>query len=238
MTSESTKLNVSVFIEPVDKCRSSEACRDYVLGLGNPAWGTFQDLAKGKIRDFSYFEFYRPEVKGQPLKMLDMYAEFVAGGYWIDLHISKVLYKKEDHALFEKVINSAIFVPKTIERKTDAFDRELALGTGTANTWLASWDALKCRESYLAMSAITRSENTETSWVDYCTRVNDTLGAQRSRDMIAAAFTRSLPPKTDQPVGIMAFQSDFTKTDRSVVEIVGLLLEKNGTWSVTNYLPQ
>src|SRR5262249_18009564 len=39
MASASTKLNVSVFIEPVDKCKSAEECRDYVLNLGNPAWG-------------------------------------------------------------------------------------------------------------------------------------------------------------------------------------------------------
>src|SRR3954469_3065448 len=30
MTSESTKLNVSVFIEPADKCKTAETCRDQV----------------------------------------------------------------------------------------------------------------------------------------------------------------------------------------------------------------
>ena len=92
MTSESTKLNVSVFIEPVGKCKTGEECRDHVLNLGNPAWGKFEQLAKGRLKDFSYFEFYRPEVQGRPVKMLDMYAEYVSEGYWVDLHISKVLY--------------------------------------------------------------------------------------------------------------------------------------------------
>jgi len=87
MVSESTKLNVSVFIEPVDKCKTSEECRDRVLGLGNPAWGKYEQLAKGKLKDFSYFEFYRPEAEGKPLKVLDMYAEYVSQGYWVDLHI-------------------------------------------------------------------------------------------------------------------------------------------------------
>ena len=36
--------------------------------------------------------------------MLDMYAEYVDQGYWVDVHISKVSYQKDDHALFEKVI--------------------------------------------------------------------------------------------------------------------------------------
>ena len=113
MTSESTKLNVSVFIEPVDNCKTGEECRDYTLGLGNPAWGKYEQLSKGKLKDFSYFEFYRPEVQNRPVKMLDMYAEYVSQGYWVDIHISKVLYTKEDHALFEKVVNSVSFVLKT-----------------------------------------------------------------------------------------------------------------------------
>src|ERR1043166_5942762 len=37
MTSESTNLNASVFIEPIEKCKTGEECRDYVLALGNPA---------------------------------------------------------------------------------------------------------------------------------------------------------------------------------------------------------
>ncbi len=236
MTSESTKLNVSVYIEPVNKCKSSEECRDYVLGLGNPAWGKYQDLAKGKIGDFSYFEFYRPEVKGRPLKMLDMYAQYVSDGYWIDLHISKVLYKKEDHALFEKVINSISFIEKSAARTT-GFDTEITDGQKTASSWLGLWDTMKCRESYRVLSPITRSENTEKSWTDYCVDVNKTLGTVRSRKLIASAFTASLPGKTERPVAVLAFHSNFQERP-SVVEIMGLILEKNGNWVVTNYLPQ
>jgi len=236
MTSESAKLNVSVFIEPVDKCKSSEQCRDHVLGLGNPKWGKFEQLSRGKLKDFSYFEFYRPEVDGRPVKMLDMYAEYVSQGYWVDVHISKVLYAKEDHALFEKVINSIIFIPKTGTAST-AFDTQLAKAQKAATGWLALWDNTKCRDSYVALSSITRAENTEKSWVDYCTKVTGFLGAKQSRNLVAAAFTRSLPPKTDRPLAILAYHSGFAGR-QSMIEIVGLLLEKDGSWSITNYLPQ
>src|SRR5687767_6658109 len=112
MLDNENEVNFSLYIEPVDKCRSSDTCRDYILGQGNPAWGKYQDLAKGKVGEWSYFEFYRPEVQNQPVKMLDMYAQYVEKGYWIDLHISKVLYKKEDHALFENLIKGITFLPK------------------------------------------------------------------------------------------------------------------------------
>ncbi len=236
MVSESTKLNASVYIEPVDKCRSSEECRDYVLGLGNPAWGKYQDLAKSKIRDFSYFEFYRPEVKGRPLKVLDMYAEYVIQGYWIDLHISKVDYKKEDHALFENLVNSISFVAKGGQADTP-FDAEIASGEKVAIPWLGLWNGLKCRESYTPLSPISKQDTSESFWIDYCKKVNGTLGDLRSRKLIAAAFTSALPPKTDRPLGILAYQSDYSNR-KPVIEIIGLLLEKDGKWIMTNYLPQ
>src|SRR5688572_9598613 len=38
------ELNISLFIEPVEKCRTSDECRDFVLNAGNPAWGKFQGV--------------------------------------------------------------------------------------------------------------------------------------------------------------------------------------------------
>lgn len=234
MNSKGSELNVSVFIEPADKCKTSEACRDYVLDLGNPAWGKFQDLAKSKIRDFHYFEFYRPEAMGKPLKMFDMYAQYVDQGYWVDLHISKALYTKADHALFEKVINSISFVPKS-GAKPAAFDTQKADGEKDAGTWLAIWGKPKCRESYLGLSSMTRADIGEKLWIDYCEKANGSLGANSSRKLVASAFTKSYPPKVASPVAILAYHSNFAN-QASVVELLALMLEKDGKWTVTNYL--
>ena len=235
MTSDSSKLDVSVFIEPIDKCKSGEECRDYVLGLGNPAWGKFEQLEKGKLKDFSYFQFYRPAVQNRPLKMLDMYAEFVSQGYWVDLHISKVLYTPADHALFEKVINSIAFVSKSGAPQND-FDRQLVSGRSTAQSWLDLWDASKCKESYSKLSELTKVDNTESSWIEYCEKVNKTIGP-RKRELVASAFTGSLSGKTDRPVAILAYHSSSGFRE-SFIEIVALIREKDGGWTITNYLPQ
>ena len=236
MVNEAKGLNVSVFIEPVDKCKTSEGCRDYTLNYGNPGWGKFQDLAKGKIKDFSYFEFYRPEAFGKPLKMLDMYAEYVSDGYWVDLHISKALYKKEDHKLFEDVVNAVRFLPKN-DGTDAAFVAQRSKAAAASASWLELWDSKKCGESFLAMSSITRAENTKGSWSDYCVMVNGELGLKRSRTLIASAYTRSLLPKTARPLAIHAYHTNFANRS-SVVEIMGLLLEKDGNWTVSNYIPQ
>lgn len=55
MVSESTRLNASVYIEPVGPCKTSEACRDHVLGLGNPRWGEYRELFKGKDKGLQLF---------------------------------------------------------------------------------------------------------------------------------------------------------------------------------------
>jgi hypothetical protein len=234
MASESTKLNVSVFIEPVDKCKSSEECRDHSLNLGNPAWGKYEQLAKGKLKDFSYFEFYRPVAQGQPLKMQDMYAEYVSQGYWVDVHISKVLYTKQDHLLFEKLINSINFIPRTGSAPT-AFDVQLGKGQASVNSWLALWANSKCKESFSALSSLSRDGISEQDWSNYCARLNKGLGANKSRNLIAAAFSRSLPDKTDRPLAILAYNSSFENVP-SAVELISLMLEKEGNWSITNYL--
>lgn len=235
LSSASTKLNVSVFIEPVGKCKTSDECRDYLLDLGNPAWGKFEQLSKGKIKDFSYFEFYRPEVKGQPVKMFDMYAQYVSQGYWVDLHISKVLYTKEDHALFEKVINSVVFVPRAGAAVT-AFDTQLGKGRAAASAWLNLWDN-KCKESHAALAPMSRELINQTEWFGYCLRLIQDLGNNRSRKPIAAAFARSLPAKTDRPLAVLAYHSAFANQP-SIVELVALVLEKDGIWLVTNYTPR
>jgi len=102
-------MTISFFIEPVRNCTDSRACRDLVLKSGNPAWENPQNVVQAEIGDVSYFEFLIPSVRGMPLKQQHMYAEFVKDGFWVDLHISKVLYKPEEHQLFERIIKSVRF---------------------------------------------------------------------------------------------------------------------------------
>ncbi|HZT34317.1 MAG TPA: hypothetical protein VFA15_00240 [Nitrososphaera sp.] len=96
-------------------CKDSKACRDMVWKLGNPSWENPQKVIQSEIGDVSYFEFFMPSFQGQPVKQQNMYAEFVKDGFWVDMHISKVLYKPEEHKLFEGVIKSVEFEPKNLQ---------------------------------------------------------------------------------------------------------------------------
>lgn len=232
MANKETGLNASIFIEPADKCKTSEECRDFVLNTGNPAWGKYQDLAKSNIGDFSYFEFYRPEAMNQPLQMQDMYAQYVGSGYWVDLHISKVQYKKADHVLFENLIKSVRFVPKSDKTAADS-DKNTATARKTAENWLAVWDTKKCDESYSSLTSISRSAVTQMQWIDYCEAAHKALGKLKSRELIATKLTKSLPAKPDYSGATLTYQSDFD--NGPVIEIISLTIEKDGTWTVSHY---
>ena len=109
---EKSGLHVSLYIEPVKNCDSSKACRDMIWKTGNPAWVNPQNVVQSEIGDVSYVEFMVPEFQGQPIRQQNMYAEFVLDQFWVDLHISKVLYKPADHSLFEEFVKSIKFESK------------------------------------------------------------------------------------------------------------------------------
>jgi hypothetical protein len=112
LTGENSHLNVSFFIEPASECKDSKACRDMVWNAGNPMWENPQNVVSSQIGEVSYFEFFMPIFRGQPFQQHNMYAEFVVDGFWVDFHISKVLYKPDEHKLFEDLVGAIKFEPK------------------------------------------------------------------------------------------------------------------------------
>jgi hypothetical protein len=223
------KLNISLYIEPAEKCKTSDECRDFVLNAGNPAWGKFQSLKKAKFGPFSYFEFYRPEVRGQPLQMQDMYAQSVDSGYWVDVHLSKVLYTQDQKQLFEKLLGSIKFVPKqSAEDKTEGQIKK------AAQNWLSIWSDQKCKESYGALTSISKEAIKEQQWVEYCSAAHTGLGKLKSRELIAVGTVSSLPSKPEHAGASLRFQSTFENGE--TIEYISLTLEKAGRWTVSNYL--
>ncbi len=119
ITDSTQALNVSMFIEPVNKCKDSKSCRDMIWKAGNPSWVNPQNVVLSEIGNVSFVEFLIPAFRGQPVQQQNMYAQFVVERFWVDLHISKVLYTPEEHKLFERIVKSVKFEPKK-EVKTDS----------------------------------------------------------------------------------------------------------------------
>jgi hypothetical protein len=115
---EKQGLNLSMYIEPATNCKDSKSCRDLVWKSGNPLWVDPQNLVQSEIGNASCFEFLISSFQGRSIQQQNMYAEFVVDGFWVDMHISKVLYKSEEHTLFERIIKSIKFDPKNKSNKS------------------------------------------------------------------------------------------------------------------------
>jgi len=101
-----------MFIEPASACKDSKSCRDLVWKSGNPTWINIKNVVQSEIGEISTLEFLLPSFQGMDIQQQNLYAEFVVDGYWVDMHISKVLYQPEDHKLFEQLVQSVRFEPK------------------------------------------------------------------------------------------------------------------------------
>jgi hypothetical protein len=113
LVDDKQNLNLSMFIEPVKSCADSKSCRDFIWKTGNPEWINPQNIVQSEIAGVSVLELMVPKFQGMDIRQHNVYAEFVQDGFWVDMHISKILYKPEEHQLFERIIKSVKFEPKT-----------------------------------------------------------------------------------------------------------------------------
>jgi Protein of unknown function (DUF4019) len=233
LQNEKDSMTVSLFIEPAVKCKTSLECRDFVWKTGNPAWGKIQDVVQSKIGEVSYFEFYRPTIQNQPVKMLDMYVEFVENGYWVDLHISKVLYKKEDHLLFENYVKSLRFVSKTGKPITES-DKSMAAAQKVLEDWVLLWDAGKYKESYSELSPLAKKFLDEKFWFTHWTTERKPFGKLKSRKLLNTSLVKSLNGFPENSGAVFNYQSSFDNKE-DIFETFSLILEKDGNWRVGIY---
>lgn len=233
LQNEKDGMTVSLFIEPAVKCKTSPECRDFVWKTGNPSWGKIQDVVQSKIGEVSYFEFYRPTIQNQPIKMLDMYAEFVENGYWVDLHISKTSYKKEDHLLFENYVKSLRFVSKTGKPLTES-DKSMAAAQKVLEDWMLLWDAGKYKESYRELSTFSKKTFDEKAWFTYWTTARKPFGSLKTRKLLNTSLVKSMEGLPDHSGAVFNYQSSFNNQE-DIFETFSVILETDGNWRVASY---
>jgi hypothetical protein len=107
-------LNISFYIEPVNKCTSSEECRRMYWQNPGPAVANSQGVTFFDLNGFSIVEFIVPEFRGMKVNQINMSGHHVRDGYWVDMHISKVLYQPKDRAVFTDFIKSITFKSRRV----------------------------------------------------------------------------------------------------------------------------
>ena len=99
-------LAASFNLEPTRKCYNSESCRDYLADNKIPKSDDLVTWYKSQVGQVYLFEWMMGPVKGFDLRQHHMHANYMIDGVWIDVHLSKVLYKEKDRDIFLDFVRS------------------------------------------------------------------------------------------------------------------------------------
>ena len=106
-TSGENNFNVSFFIEPVNKCKGSEECRDLYWSNPGPLVKNPERVSKYGRNRFAIVEYYLPLAPNKEAGQMHVSGHMVEEGYWVDMHLSRVIFnKKFDNHLFDSFIQS------------------------------------------------------------------------------------------------------------------------------------
>ncbi|MGH8634274.1 MAG: hypothetical protein ACRET7_09090 [Burkholderiales bacterium] len=100
---------MSFYIEPASQCETSADCRELYWSDPGPMVKNPTGVAKFERSGFAIVRFELPIIPNVAIKQLNYSAHLVRDGYWVDLHISKVLMAESDERLLEQAID-AIYI--------------------------------------------------------------------------------------------------------------------------------
>jgi hypothetical protein len=111
-TRKTDGVSISVFIEPAKECKSAEQCRDKLFKVLQAKLDGTEKVTQGQIGDASTIEIFVLKQRNLPIHEKNLYAEFYADGYWVDVRLSKGGFKPDDQARLEALVQSVRFEPR------------------------------------------------------------------------------------------------------------------------------
>jgi hypothetical protein len=110
---EASGMVVSIFLEPAaGRGGDSVAVRNAYWGRAKNSPIPKKDIKLGKAGDYATVEYLVPDVQQ---KNMNIY--IVHEGTWIDVHLSKVEFTKDDQRLFDEIVNGIAFEKGAAARK-------------------------------------------------------------------------------------------------------------------------
>jgi hypothetical protein len=101
---EASGMVVSIFLEPAAARGDSMAVRNAYWGRAKNSPIPKKDIKLGKAGDYATVEYLVPD-----LQQKNMNVYIVHEGTWIDVHLSKVEFTKDDQRLFDEIVKSIAF---------------------------------------------------------------------------------------------------------------------------------
>lgn len=108
-TNEENGLIMTVYLEKAAGKGGSKECRDYYWGKAKNSPLPKTDIKMSELNEMALVEYIMPSFQGRTLNQKNVNAYLAKDGVWIDIHISKVLFKPEEWSLFREVLDSVSF---------------------------------------------------------------------------------------------------------------------------------
>lgn len=106
-TDSKKQINLSIFIEKTVSKGDKEECREFYWDKAKNSPLAKQNVKKYETENLAIIEHDTKEYNGQIVNFHSLNAYLAKNGYWIDIHISKVGFTKEDEKTF-KIITESI----------------------------------------------------------------------------------------------------------------------------------
>ena len=112
-TNPSTNVTISVYLEKVSGKATEDGCKDNREQRLSPDLGYKENIDKRESTGMTILEYTIAEFKGVPLQQRNLFACMAKDDVYVDIHLSKALFKASQEKLFSTVLDSAHFVNKT-----------------------------------------------------------------------------------------------------------------------------
>jgi hypothetical protein len=122
-----TKFNVSFYIEPAEKCKTSKGCRSMFWSNPGPLYENPQSVEQFEENGFAIVKFIIPSIQGVQVNQLNYSAHLVRDGYWVDMHLSKLPSQKGDEAILSDFVKAISIMPVATEKTEKTNDRRYPL---------------------------------------------------------------------------------------------------------------
>jgi len=103
-----------------------------------------------------------------------------------------------------------------------------------AKSWLEFVDAKEYKKSWEEAAPLFKEKVTEKDWDKMVSSVRGPLGAVKSRDMLGAQYTASLPGAPAGEYVVIQFKTNFADKPDSI-ETITPMKDDKGVWRVSGY---
>lgn len=113
-------------------------------------------------------------------------------------------------------------------------DEQTDQAVAASKTWLGLVDAKQYKESWLEAAPFFKEKVKDEDWVKMVSAVRAPLGDMKSRELIGAQSTKTLPGAPAGEYVVMQFKTAFQNKPEAV-ETVTPMKDDKGAWRVSGY---